>query len=608
MTKTAPNLSEGYKVEIGEEIDYEITVHNAGNVPYHNVIVEDTLDGASILPDENYTINEGKAVIQTLDVNASVTVYAKYTVTAADLAQSKVINTAIATADDPKPADEEKPEKPTDTDTDERDTANPLLSIVKKALVSGSYVQPDDEFAYEITVSNTGKGRATNVVVVDALPDQVEYMSHAGVGTVSVADNTVTWTIETIKAGESITLTINVKVKSQGDLELLDKTITNTATIVDQPVNPPKPEDNPKGEDETKIAMLEVEKTAAVFADGELKPADGDALAMADLNDVIHYTVTVRNTGAVELKNVEVHDDMIARSENLVIPTDAKVVNAENGETYVVINTLAVNAQAVITYDYTVTEDDVFADSVKNVVTVTSGDKSFGGDNTETTTNDPYLKLMTEKIVQNEKEAYRIGDQVEYMIIVTNEGNVTAHNVVVTDTLTSDANPAGLTRSFTIASIAPGASATVQYTYEVVPEDVLPTFDANGDVAQHRITNVAAAAGVDKNNQNPNESDKTGTEVVADHRVRIRFFDSITGALMKDVYVPYGGSTTAPDAIEYPGFDFVGWIGGIWENVYRDQIIWASYDRLEGNLNTTILDAEIPLAGGYISNVGECFD
>ena len=59
---------------------------------------------------------------------------------------------------------------------------------------------------------------------------------------------------------------------------------------------------------------------------------------------------------------------------------------------------------------------------------------------------------------------------------------------------------------------------------------------------------------------------------------------------------------------EHAGFSFVGWIGGVWTNVYSNQIIWASYDRLEGNLNTTILDAEIPLAGGYISNVGECFD
>ena len=601
VTKTAPSLSKDHKVEIDEVIDYEIVVHNGGNVPYYNVIVKDTLDGASIQTNDRYTINtDGNAVIAKLEVGESVTVYADYTVTAADLANGEVVNTAIATADDPDPEHKPDEDQPTGKDTDERDTANPELSIVKTAIDTGSYVQPGDEFAYEITVSNKGDGKATNVVVVDALPEQVEYISHAGNGKVDVADNTVTWTIDTIRVGESITLTINVKVKSQDDLELLDKTITNTATIVDQPVNPPKPEDKPKDEEETKIAMLEVEKTAVVLG------AEDEASATADLNDVIHYTVKVTNTGAVELTDIEVYDDMFAKAENLqVAPDGAAQFNADDA--CMIIDSLAVDGQVVITYEHTVTEDDLYDGKVFNKVSVATDEKSFGSDEKETETEDPRPNLMTEKSVLNWKESFKIGDAIQYQLVVTNTGNVTAYSVVVTDTLVSDANPEGLVQTFPIDSIAPGESKTIEYTYTVQAADLLPAYEEDGTERVHTIYNDAVAMGEDRNGEEYT-GEKTGTVVDVKQYVLVRFFDSITGGLIKEAYVPYGGSTSAPDVPEHAGFSFVGWIGGVWTNVYSNQIIWASYDRLEGNLNTTILDAEIPLAGGYISNVGECFD
>ena len=99
----------------------------------------------------------------------------------------------------------------------------------------------------------------------------------------------------------------------------------------------------------------------------------------------------------------------------------------------------------------------------------------------------------------------------------------------------------------------------------------------------------------------------------AQHLVRIRFIDGLDGTIVKDAYVPYGGSTEAPAIPVHYGYNVVSWDGGIWENVFSDQIIISTYEKRPGwytdyNEDLTILDADIPLAGGYISNVGECFD
>ena len=91
----------------------------------------------------------------------------------------------------------------------------------------------------------------------------------------------------------------------------------------------------------------------------------------------------------------------------------------------------------------------------------------------------------------------------------------------------------------------------------------------------HTIYNVAGATGEDRTGENEYPGEETGTEVEVKQYVLVRFFDSITGGLIKEVYVPYGGSTTAPEVPEHPGFSFVGWIGGVWTNVYSNQIIWA---------------------------------
>ena len=85
----------------------------------------------------------------------------------------------------------------------------------------------------------------------------------------------------------------------------------------------------------------------------------------------------------------------------------------------------------------------------------------------------------------------------------------------------------------------------------------------------------------------------------------IYFIDSLTGEIIQYVTVPYGGNAEAPDAPVHPGYQHIGWTNWVWENITRNQVVYALYERIPDD---RIRDAEIPLAGGYISNVGDCFD
>ncbi len=79
-------------------------------------------------------------------------------------------------------------------------------------------------------------------------------------------------------------------------------------------------------------------------------------------------------------------------------------------------------------------------------------------------------------------------------MVVTNNGNVTLTNVVVTDERTGavftkidGAEIANGTNAYTIASMAPNASHTFEVTYEVTEDDILDAADANGMLA-NRVT------------------------------------------------------------------------------------------------------------------------
>ena len=305
---------------------------------------------------------------------------------------------------------------------------------------------PGDVANYTIVVTNTGNVTLTNVVVTDPLTGN-------------------TYNVGTLAPGGSSSLT-ELYTVTQADLDGggkagPDHDIDNTATAVSDQTGPASA---------SAVAPLvyapsiAIDKTFVSWADGG---ANGNAAG-----DVANYTVKITNTGNVTLTNVTVVDPLTGQSISGV--------------------TLAPGATQTYNTSYTLTQADL--------------DNNGGGDgdidNTATTDSDqtgpasdsavapiaPAPAVTIDKTFtgftggNGNTVGDAVGDVLNYSILVTNTGNVTLTNVVVTDPLT------GL--NTTIASLAPGASQTLTETYTLTQADLDGAGKAGSD---HDIDNTATA-------------------------------------------------------------------------------------------------------------------
>lgn len=101
------------------------------------------------------------------------------------------------------------------------------LGITKTASVSA--VKPGDSFSYTISVANNTGVDLTHVVVRDALPAGITYVDStipAGVAFTGTTDAPA-WTIDSIRNGGTVTITVNVAVAE----DAVPGKVTNTAKI-----------------------------------------------------------------------------------------------------------------------------------------------------------------------------------------------------------------------------------------------------------------------------------------------------------------------------------------------------------------------------------------
>jgi uncharacterized repeat protein (TIGR01451 family) len=203
--------------------------------------------------------------------------------------------------------------------------------------------------------------------------------------------------------------------------------------------------------------------------------------SVSAVGDVITYSFLVTNTGNVTLTGIVVTDAQTAPAGALTTgPTCPSA-------------TLAPAASETCTATYTVTQADLDNGSVNDTATA-SGTPPTGPPVTSppstaivTVAQSPALTVVKTASPATVSAA---GDTITYSFLVTNTGNVTLTGVTVnetsftgTGTLSPLSCPGG---GATIASLAPGTSATCTATYVVT----------QADVNAGSITNTATGTGI----------------------------------------------------------------------------------------------------------------
>ena len=411
-TKTGENLTTK-----GEELTYKITVKNNSGKVLEGIEVKDRIPSQTTYVDNsvdnggNVTkLTTGKEVVAwTIDLkeNEEKTLSFKVIVNATE---GTIANVAVVNGEE----------------TNETHTA--IVTSTKTAEVigkkAGEPAKVGDKVTYTITVKNTGDVAGKANVKDESLAKLIED------GILEVEEDSKE-TAEKLMAGADVEVAANSesKVEFTVVVKKVSGAIKNVATIGEE-----KPEETIDTTDYT--IKKEVTSTA--------KNENGKYA----LGEVVTYKVTVTNIGSTVLKSVTVND------EN----SEEKVKTATN---------IAVDGKAELEFTHKVTEKDIKEGKVINVATTSEGKET---EKVTVDTEEPFEKYDLNKEVtgkdENKDGKYALGETITYKVTVTNRGNQTVKNVVVTDNNSEE-------RTATVnGPIAPGESDYVTFTHIVTEPDI----------------------------------------------------------------------------------------------------------------------------------------
>jgi uncharacterized repeat protein (TIGR01451 family) len=384
----------------GDVLNYTVTVSNVGNVTLTGVTVVDPLTGQNI---SGVTLAPGASQI----FNTS------YTLTQADLdgagnagSDHDIDNTATADSNQTGPvSDSATVALPTPQPNDPAMAIDKVFVNVTGGNNNGVADAPGDVLNYTVTVSNVGNVNLTDVSVVDPLTGQ----NISGV---------------TLAPGAS-QIFVTSYTLTQADLNGAgnagsDHDIDNTAIADSNETSPIF--------DSERVPLiynpsLSIDK---VFVD----VTGGNNNGIADaVGDVLHYTVTVSNTGNVDLTGVTVVDPLTGQNISGVF--------------------LAPGASAGFNSSYTLTQADLNGmgnagsdHDIDNIAIADSNETSPVSDSATVPIVTPpptHPALNLEKDVAsitggtNDGKVDSAGDVIHYALAVQNTGDVTLTGIQVFD-------------------------------------------------------------------------------------------------------------------------------------------------------------------------------
>lgn len=254
----AQNNDSSVGVEAGEEFDYKVDVTNTGKTELKNVKVSDKLpngveyiagslklDGTKVSNDTDFFNSNKGVVVPSIAVGqkAIFTMKAKIAINEDKTAEEacepgqKTFYNNIATADPEGTGEGLNPKEDPAVINCTTPKKEPGVEITKE--VSEENVALNQEFTYNVKVTNTGNVDLVNAIVQDPAPSNIEFIRTEPVAGISFefSPSKITATIVKLKVGESIDFNVIAKVTkaTEGD-------IVNTACVNAAEVNPEQPE------------------------------------------------------------------------------------------------------------------------------------------------------------------------------------------------------------------------------------------------------------------------------------------------------------------------------------------------------------------------------
>jgi len=485
---------------VGDEIEYNYTITNCGNVTLNNVAIQEStgmFTGNGVLPIPTVPS------MTTLIPGASATSTATYILTQEDINQQGVVNQAIAIGSDPTgeevmdlsdsddPLDDMGgPDDPTNTPIE----INPCVEIIKSSslnLGADNIANEGDIINYTYEVINCGNVELDNINI-----EEIDALFSGSNGTpIPSAVNPLT-----LQPGQTGSGTASYAI-SQFDID--QGGVDNQALVTADDPNGEEVTDtsdsgNPLDEtgapDDPTVTPIPSNPCIEIIKSSSLNVGiDG----LATPGDEITYTYQITNCGNVSLSNIIVQElqNEFTGTGNLPQPSQ------------VMPQALAPGESALAQATYPITQQDINAGGITNSALAIGqdptgsnimDDSDSGNPLDETGAPDdptvtpipqvPCIDLIKSSVfVIGLESRANPGDKIIYEYEVRNCGNVSLSNIQVNEQVDLFTGTNGLPQINNQAGITlmPGALETFAATYEISQEDI----DAGG------VTNQALASG-----------------------------------------------------------------------------------------------------------------
>jgi uncharacterized repeat protein (TIGR01451 family) len=407
---------------VGQVIAYTLVATNDGNVTLSNVSISDPKLGVlTCTPAQPATLAPG----------TSLTCAGSYTVTQADLNAGQVNNTASASGSGPQG-------QPVSATASKSVPAaqTPHLALTKSADPK-TYDHVGQVIVYTLVATNDGNVTLSNVSISDPMFASLS-CTPAQPATLAPRD--------------TLTCTGSHTV-SQVDLDA--GSIRNTANA-----SGTDPANNPVPSQPATETVNAVQNPHLTFSKSTT------TTSFDHVGQVIAYTLVAINDGNVTLHNVSISDPQLG-ALSCTQPV-----------------TLAPGQSLTCTGSHTVTQADLDAGSFQNTATASGGDpRGQPVTPPPATVTVPAVQTPSLALTKSASPtSYNtVGQVIVYPLVATNDGNVTLHNVTI-----SDGKFSSLTCTPTQpTTLAPGASLTCTGSYAVT----------QGDLDAGSVSNTANAAG-----------------------------------------------------------------------------------------------------------------
>ncbi|MBN2851341.1 MAG: DUF11 domain-containing protein [Clostridia bacterium] len=411
--------------EVGTEITYSITVTNTGNVTLNNVMLSDEALGLT---------GDNAILIGTLTSGASFTVNPelKYTLTLEDLSSGSFVNTATATGNYGEQLIEDSDSATVSTE------GTPKITIEKTADIASGTV--GDLITFTITLENDGNVPLQNILVND-LGDQFGPY--------------------TLNPGETLVLS-NQPTHQISIQDVINGSYTNEATVTGQYIDSEKEIDREVSDSDS--------ATVNTFAVTGITIDKTVSSSSVLIGSTVTYTITVTNTGNVDLSQVQISDPMFGGN---LLTTPLATLGA--GESYQItglnyttaaLGTLT-NTATVTAWNFLNGEDQLQASDSASV--------TVNPEPPVITINNPGI-LVT---ISPDNTLVPLGTDVTFTIVVTNTGNTILNNVTlvnselgINETL---AGPLYVTQSQTL-TVTKTMDTLETFTTSVTAQGISPQF------------------------------------------------------------------------------------------------------------------------------------